>query len=140
MNQTEAFHQRIDSALQKTEARHNFRTTMTGLMDRRREQFPEPDELQSIRDQARAIRHHSLTNQADLLERLEAKLVDNGIQVHWAETATEANEIILQILQQANAKSVVKGKSMVSEETELNHHLEQHGIDVLESDLGEFLR
>ena len=55
------------------------------------------------------------------------------------ETAEQANEIILQILKAANAKSVVKGKSMVSEETELNHHLEQHRIDVLESDLGEFI-
>ena len=139
MNQTEAFSQRIDKALHNEQARKNFRTTMSGLMSKRAEQFPDNEELQQIRDQARAIRSHSLTNLPDLLEKLERQLVKNGIQVHWAETAEQANEIIYQILKTAKAKSLVKGKSMVSEETEMNHYLEKRGIEVLESDLGEFI-
>lgn len=139
MHQTEAFKERIDKALHNDQARNNFRTTMSGLMDNRAKQFPSDAELQEIRDQAKAIRSHSLTNLPDLLEKLEQKLTANGIQVHWAETGEQANEIIYNIMQAANAKSLVKGKSMVSEETELNHYLEQKGIDVLESDLGEFI-
>ncbi|MBC8210386.1 MAG: iron-sulfur cluster-binding protein [Gammaproteobacteria bacterium] len=139
MHQTEAFHQRIDKALHNEQARTSFRSTMSGLMQKRAAQFPDNDELQALRDQARAIRAHALTRQPELLEQLEQKLTANGIRVHWAETAQQANEIIYQILHAADAKTLVKGKSMVSEETELNHYLEQRNIEVLESDLGEFI-
>jgi len=63
----------------------------------------------------------------------------NGIQVHWAESVDEANTLVLEIAQRHQVKSVVKGKSMVSEEMELNHFLEQHGIEALEADLGEYI-
>jgi L-lactate dehydrogenase complex protein LldF len=112
---------------------------MTGIMARRAEQFPDDTQLQALREQARAVRAHALVRQPELLERLEAKLTENGIQVHWAETPEQANAIIHQILAGADAKTVVKGKSMVSEETELNHYLEQRGIEVIESDLGEYI-
>ncbi len=139
MHQTESFHQRIDKALDNAQARRNFRTTMSGLMQRRADQFPDEQELQAIRDQARAIRQYSIDHLPELLEQLEAKLTENGIQVHWAKNANQANEIIGQILLDASARSVVKGKSMVSEETGLNHYLEELGMDVLESDLGEYI-
>ena len=139
MNQTEAFHQRIDEALHNDQLRRNFRSAMTGIMARRAEQFPDDTELQALRDQARAVRANSLVRQPELLEQLEARLTENGIQVHWAETSAQANAIILRILQAADARSVVKGKSMVSEETGLNHYLEQHAIEVIESDLGEYI-
>ena len=139
MHQNEAFSQRIDKALLNDQARHNFRTTMSGLMQSRANQFPSDDELQAIRDQSQAIRGHSLTNLPELLVKLEQKLTENGIQVHWAEDGEMANEIIYNIMQDAKAKSMVKGKSMVSEETELNDYLIKRGIDVIESDLGEFI-
>ncbi|SVE04089.1 uncharacterized protein METZ01_LOCUS456943, partial [marine metagenome] len=59
--------------------------------------------------------------------------------VYWAETVDQANQLVLEIAQRHNAKSMVKGKSMVSEEMELNHFLEQHGIEALEADLGEYI-
>jgi len=62
-----------------------------------------------------------------------------GIQVHWAETVDEANKLVLEIAQLHKVKSVVKGKSMVSEEMGLNHFLGQHGIEALEADLGEYI-
>ena len=139
MNQTEAFHQRIDDALHNDQLRRNFRSAMTGIMARRAEQFPDDAQLQALRDQARAVRANSLVRQPELLEQLEAKLSENGIQVHWAETPAQANAIIHRILEAADARSVVKGKSMVSEETGLNHYLEQHAIEVIESDLGEYI-
>ncbi|MGB5774608.1 MAG: LutB/LldF family L-lactate oxidation iron-sulfur protein, partial [Sedimenticolaceae bacterium] len=139
MNQTQAFHQRIDAALHNDQLRHNFRAALTGINARRAEQFPDDDQLQALREQARQVRANSLVGQPDLLERLEAKLIANGIQVHWAESPEQANAIIQGILAAAAAKTVVKGKSMVSEETELNDYLEQHGIEVVESDLGEYI-
>ncbi|MEJ2529368.1 MAG: LutB/LldF family L-lactate oxidation iron-sulfur protein, partial [Gammaproteobacteria bacterium] len=139
MHQSDAFKQRVDAALHNAQARHNFRGAMTGLMEKRAEALSDDAELQALRDQAAAIRAYSLKNLPELLEQLEAKLLENGIQVHWAESAAEANQIIYQILRQADAKSVVKGKSMVSEETELNDYLQQRDIEVLESDLGEFI-
>ncbi len=139
MQQTEAFHQRIDKALDNDQARRNFRTAMSGLMERRADQFADDAELQALRDHSRAIRQYSLSKQADLLEQLERQLNANGIQVHWAEDAEQANEIIYQILKGAGAQTVVKGKSMVSEETELNDYLDERGLEVLESDLGEYI-
>jgi L-lactate dehydrogenase complex protein LldF len=139
MNQTQAFRQRIDAALHNDQLRRNFRSALTGIQARREQQFPDDTQLQALREQARAVRANALVKQPELLELLEARLVENGIQVHWAENAEQANTIIHRILADAGAKTVVKGKSMVSEETELNRHLEQHGIEVIESDLGEFI-
>jgi L-lactate dehydrogenase complex protein LldF len=139
MNQTQAFHTRIDSALHNDQLRQNFRTAMSGVMARRAEQFPDDAQLQALREQARMVRANSLVRQPELLEQLEQKLTENGIQVHWAEDPEQANAIIHGILAAADARTVVKGKSMVSEETELNHYLEQRGIEVIESDLGEYI-
>ncbi|MBF0264177.1 MAG: iron-sulfur cluster-binding protein [Gammaproteobacteria bacterium] len=139
MNQTEAFYQRIEKALQNDQVRQNIRSAMNGLMQKRAEQFNDPEELSELREKARSIRHYSLAKQAELLEKLEQKLIENGIQVHWAETAQQANNIISTILKDAGAKTIVKGKSMVSEEIGLNDYLEQQQIEVLESDLGEFI-
>jgi len=139
MNQSEAFHQRIDDALHNDQLRSNFRSAMSGVMQRRADQFPDEDQLQALREQARAVRANSLVKQPELLEKLEAKLTENGIQVHWAETPQQANTIIAEILEAAGARTLVKGKSMVSEETELNHFLEQRGVEVIESDLGEYI-
>ena len=139
MNQTQEFHQRIDSALHNDQLRRNFRTAMSGVMERRAQQFPDEAQLQALREQARMVRANSLVKQPELLEQLEKKLTENGIQVHWAETPEQANAIIHGILEAADAKSVVKGKSMVSEETELNHYLEERGIEIIESDLGEYI-
>jgi L-lactate dehydrogenase complex protein LldF len=139
MNQTQAFKQRIDDALHNDQLRNNFRSAMDGIMVKRAEQFPDDTQLQALREQARTIRANSLVKQPELLTQLEQKLTENGIQVHWAETPEEANGIILSVLRQTDAKSVIKGKSMVSEETELNHFLQQHGIEVIESDLGEYI-
>ena len=139
MDQMTELHQRVDKALNNQQARRNFREAMSGLMERRAAQFPDADRLAALRSQGKTIRANALKRLPELLEQLEARLQDNGIEVHWAETAEQANEIVCKILQDNDAKTVVKGKSMVTEETELNHHLEQHGIEILESDLGEFI-
>jgi L-lactate dehydrogenase complex protein LldF len=59
--------------------------------------------------------------------------------VHWAQTPDEANAIILSLIESRGAKLALKGKSMVSEETELNHYLAERGVEAVESDMGEYI-
>lgn len=126
-------------ALQDPQLRANFRRAMDGLITKRKAQFPDPHDLQDLRDLSTAIRSRSLLRLPELLEQLEASCTENGIQVHWAETCQEGNELILDLLKARGAKTLVKGKSMVSEEMHLNAFLESQGIEALESDLGEYI-
>jgi L-lactate dehydrogenase complex protein LldF len=133
------FHERIQQALDDPQIRANFRRAMDGLMHKRAAVFPDADELERLRDLGAAVRTNALSRLPELLEKLEANCVRNGMQVHWAETVEQANAIVLDIVRRHGGKSVIKGKSMVSEEMELNHHLQAHGIEALESDLGEYI-
>ena len=126
-------------ALNDPKLRANFRRAMDGLMTKRAAQFSDEEEWRSLRARGTAARARALAQLPELLERLEAKCIANGIQVHWAETTQEANAIVLGILEAAGAKRVIKGKSMVTEEMHLNAHLEAHGIEAVESDLGEYI-
>jgi L-lactate dehydrogenase complex protein LldF len=94
---------------------------------------------EAMRMQAAAAKRRALRDLPELLEQAEANMIENGITVLWAENAEEANGYILEIAQRHDVKNVVKGKSMVSEETALNHFLQEHGLSVVESDLGEFI-
>ena len=94
---------------------------------------------EAMRQQAAAIKRYCLGQLPDLLEQAEASMQANGIQVFWAADGHEANEHVLKIARQHGVHSVVKSKSMVTEETGLNHALEAAEIDVLETDLGEFI-
>ena len=133
------FKARARAALDDPKLRSSFRGAMDFLQTKRRTQFPDDDELQHLRDLGEAVRRHALTRLPDLLVQLEANLTARGVHVHWAETAAEANEIIHGIVQSHDAKRVIKGKSMASEEIELNHYLEARGIDCIESDMGEYI-
>ncbi|MEA1902674.1 MAG: LutB/LldF family L-lactate oxidation iron-sulfur protein [Actinomycetota bacterium] len=95
--------------------------------------------MDELRNRARAIRLHALTHLDRLLGHFADQVVAGGGHIHFAADADEANQIVARILDGANAKLVVKAKSMVTEEIELNHHLEGEGIEVVESDLGEFI-
>jgi len=134
-----AFDQGVRSALDDPQIRQNFRSAMDGLIRKRLAAFPDPGRLEQLRLEAAEIRANALSRLPDLLEQLERNCTRNGIQVQWAETVEEANQIVLRIMQDHGARQMIKGKSMVSEEMELNRFLEQHGIECLESDLGEFI-
>jgi L-lactate dehydrogenase complex protein LldF len=96
-------------------------------------------DFEALREQGRAIRDYSLSRLDTLLETFEARVTARGGHVHWARDSKEAREIILSILRETNAKTVTKGKSMVSEEIELNPFLEANGITPVETDLGEYI-
>jgi L-lactate dehydrogenase complex protein LldF len=96
-------------------------------------------EFERLRDEAKAIKDHTLANLDLYLEAYEEKARAAGAHVHYAPTAAEARAIIADICAKANAKIVTKGKSMISEEIGLNAHLEAAGIEVVETDLGEYI-
>ena len=135
----EGFTARSRAAVNDAGQRQNFRSAMDFLQAKRRAQFPDAAELSGLRDLGEAIRRYSLAKLPQLLEQLEKNLVANGIQVHWAESADEANAIALAIARRVEARRIVKGKSMVSEEIGFNHAMEAAGIEALESDMGEYI-
>ncbi|MDZ7851825.1 MAG: LutB/LldF family L-lactate oxidation iron-sulfur protein [Halomonas sp.] len=132
------FHRQAHDALGNPQIRANFRKAMDGLMNKRRDVFGDWD-LETLRELGANIRLRALAKLPDLLEQLEANCQANGIKVHWAEDGEQACRIIREICESRDATSVVKGKSMVSEEMHLNAYLEEAGIEALESDLGEYL-
>jgi len=136
---SEGFADRARAATADPGLRKGFRGAMDFLQGKRLAQFPDPAELSDLRDLGEAIRRYSLARLPDLLEQLERTLTANGVTVHWAETPDQANAIMLEIARAAEAKTVIKGKSMVSEEVALNHALEAAGIEALESDMGEYI-
>lgn len=133
------FSQNVAVALQDTQLRNNLKKGMGSMILKRQAIFADPEFTENLRDQGAEIRKRTLNKLPELLEQLERKCTENGIQVYWAETPDEGNQIIRDIIQKHQATKVVKGKSMVSEEMHLNHFLETQGIEVLETDLGEFI-
>jgi L-lactate dehydrogenase complex protein LldF len=127
------------AALRDGELRANFRRAMDGLMKKRAGAFSEAGDWRPLRALSASIRARTLAKLPELLARLEERCTTNGMRVHWAETVEEANAVVLEILRARGAAKVVKGKSMVSEEMHLNDYLEAHGVESLESDLGEYI-
>ncbi len=109
------------------------------LPEKRRKAIEGLPEFDALRDAAKEIKDHTLNNLDFYLEQFEERVVEAGGQVHWCETHADAREKILQICRSVDAKSVTKGKSMISEEIGVNKHLEEHGITPIETDMGEYI-
>jgi len=99
-------------------------------------ELPDSDKLRTLAGQ---IKQHALDNLDYYLEQLQANVEKNGGHVHYALAADDARRIILDICKDHDARRVIKSKSMVSEEINLAHVLEAAGLDVVETDLGEFI-
>ena len=133
------FERNVTEALGDDQLRKNLRHAMDILVDKRRAVFPDNDALERLRSAGNAIKRRALSKLPALLEQLEANCTRNGIQVHWAEDTRAANGIVLDLMRRHDARSIVKGKSMVSEEMHLNRFLAENGIEAIETDLGEFI-
>lgn len=94
-------------------------------------------EWEQLRSHASAIKAHSLSRIGEYLEQFAGNAAARGATVHWAKDGAEHNRIVQEILQRHDAKRVVKSKSMLTEECGLNPHLASHGIEVVDTDLGE---
>jgi L-lactate dehydrogenase complex protein LldF len=98
--------------------------------------YADPNRLRAL---AGEIKQHVVENLDTYLPALEAKLQENGVKVHWASTAAAACEAVHGIMKGTGATKLVKAKTMVSEEIELEGYLKDRGIESLETDLGEFI-
>jgi L-lactate dehydrogenase complex protein LldF len=110
-----------------------------GFIDKRRKAAEALPEFDQLRDSARDIKDHTLAHLDLYLEAYEAKVQESGGKVHWAETAADARRIVLDICRSVHARSVTKGKSMITEEIGLNDFLAANGIRPVETDLGEYI-
>jgi L-lactate dehydrogenase complex protein LldF len=104
--------------------------------DKAAQSLPEWEEL---RERASRIKQYTMAHLGELLEEFERNAIARGAQVHWARDAAEHNRIVLEILQQHRVRRVVKSKSMLTEECHLNPYLEREGIEVVDTDLGEWI-
>jgi len=91
------------------------------------------------KQRASYIKGKVVANLSTYLEEFESKAIKNGIDVIWARNGEEAVSEIIKVLEENNAKLLVKSKSMISEEIELNENLEKAGFEPVETDLGEFI-
>lgn len=95
------------------------------------------DGWEELRSTAAQIKSHTLSRLPEYLEQFEDRATKLGVRIHWAADAAEHNAIVLRLLQERSIQRVVKSKSMLTEECGLNPHLEGHGIEVVDTDLGE---
>jgi len=95
--------------------------------------------LDLAKDRAARIKRNVVNDLEYYLKEFEMNFSKNGGQIIWAENAADANKAIKNIAKLHNVKNVVKSKSMITEEIELNQHLEDVGIESLETDLGEYI-
>ncbi|HXG48512.1 MAG TPA: LutB/LldF family L-lactate oxidation iron-sulfur protein [Methylomirabilota bacterium] len=93
----------------------------------------------AARQAAAEAKWEAINHLDQYLEQFEANLIRRGAQVHWARHGEEARAIILDLLRQRRARTIIKSKSMATEEIHLNDALAAAGFEVIESDLGEYI-
>ena len=98
------------------------------------------DNIDFVREKAKNLKWKAIASLDSQLEKFEAEITARGAKVIWAETAEQAREEVLKICQEKNCRSLVKSKSMVTEEIKLNEFLREHDIKSVETDLGEYIQ
>jgi L-lactate dehydrogenase complex protein LldF len=96
-------------------------------------------EWEELREHAAAIKQHTIAHLADYLEQFERNATRLGAVVHWARDAAEHNRIVHGLLRDRGVTRMVKSKSMLTEECGLNSYLESQGVEVVDTDLGEWI-
>jgi L-lactate dehydrogenase complex protein LldF len=119
--------------------RANLRTATHTIRSRRAAVVAELDDWAELRQAGKEIKDHTLRHLDSYLEQLEEAVTTAGGVVHWAETAEQANEIIIDLVRATGETDVVKVKSMATQEIGLNEALEAAGINALETDLAELI-
>ncbi|RPI14074.1 MAG: iron-sulfur cluster-binding protein [Acidobacteriales bacterium] len=134
-----------EEKIQETLANPNLQAAIyssTGRLMSHRKQVVSAATLpdyQELRDQAQALKKQTLDNLDFYLEQFETQVNAHGGKVIWCKEGAEVAEFLARLAREKDAKLLVKVKSMTSEEIELNEHLEREGLEVVETDLGEFI-
>jgi L-lactate dehydrogenase complex protein LldF len=134
-----AFKANAAQALQDAGLQKALGKAKGAFLERRAIAVSKLPEFEQLRDIGRDIKNHTLAHLDHYLETYAANVEKAGGQVHWCSTADDARAAVLEICRRAGAKTVTKGKSMISEEIGVNDHLERHGIQPIETDLGEYI-
>lgn len=136
----ENYYKTLEKNLNDKQLRQNLASAMSTLKKGRRKLVEEKfNDWQSLREKAAKVKLNSLSRLDELIVKFEQNCEKNGMKVHYAKDAKEANEIILSLARENDAKLILKGKSMASEEIGLNHFLKEKGVKAFETDLGELI-
>ena len=131
-------HSKNASVFIKNKANERWHNETLWLVRQKRDNLSKAiPEWEHLRELAHEIKMHTITHLDEYLQQFTEKAESNGAIIHFAKNAEEHNSIIYGMLSAKNVKKLVKSKSMLSEECELNPFLIDKGIDVIESDLGE---
>ncbi len=133
------FYDRVETALHDESLKTALARATTRFIGNRAGAIGALSDEAALRDQARAIRAGALSRLDELLVRLADQVEARGGHVCWASDAEEARRYIVELAQARGVKRIVKSKSMASEEIHLNAALEQASIEVVETDLGEYI-
>ncbi len=133
------FKRNVVEALDNEQLQRALTNVPAGFIEKRRKAREKLPEFDALRDQARDIKNHTLRHLDLYLEEYETQVTASGGHVHWCETPEDVNAAVIEICRKHSARSVTKGKSMVSEEVHLNAALDEAGIEPVETDLGEYI-
>ena len=133
------FKRQAVEALANTTLQRALRHAKDGFINKRKKALDALPEYERLRAKAYEIKQHTFSRLDAYLEYFEQRVIGSGGVVHWAHTPADAQQIIIEICQAQNARSITKGKSMVAEEVSLNEALEQAGFEPIETDLGEYI-
>ncbi len=140
MHATETDHARLANRFAGNTERAHWHDGALWFVRQKRDRMAKSlPEWERLRELAAQIKGHTLANLPDYLEQFEANATALGAVVHWAKDAQEHNEIVHQILKDNQVQRVVKSKSMLTEECHLNPYLESKGMQVVDTDLGEWI-
>ena len=136
---SKAFKANSRAALSNPNLQQAMRSVGTGFVGKRATARSAVPEFDDIRDAARDMKNHVLEHLDLYLETYEEQVTGAGGHVHWAETAEDMQRIVIDICRATGARTVNKGKTMISEEAGINAFLEENGITPVETDLGEYI-
>ena len=134
-----AFHSRIRSALADANLQLALDANAEKRIKVRQTAFESLSNPEQLRARAHNMREDVIEHLDVYLETFIARARKNGVIVHRAADAYQAINIVMEIASQKEAKLIAKSKTMVSEEIRLNPALEEHGFQVVETDLGEYI-
>jgi L-lactate dehydrogenase complex protein LldF len=132
-------HENAEKVLQNPRLTEAYRSSTLRLVNHRLSAIELVPGFQKLRDRAHELKREVINHLDFYLTQFADNVERRGGKVHWAATAAEACAIVKEIAEKAGAKEIVKAKTMVSEEIELNRALEAAGIEPFETDLGEFI-
>ena len=136
---TKNFRREASSAIHNERIQSNLEGLYTGFHQARIVASEKTEDWEALKDRGREVKRHTIENLDYYLEMAASNVTKAGGHVYFAQTAEAATQYILDLAKSKGVKTVIKGKSMLSEEMGLNQKLEAEGIEPVETDLGEFI-